>query len=105
MKPALFLAFASIVLVGCPQEPRERPDVACADVCKKRIVGCSAHECERGCGFVLDRLVEHEQETVLHCVETSTGGCGDEQWAECAARVGVHADGGPDVPPPPPSEF
>lgn len=95
--------FASVavaaVLAGCPQEPRERPDVACADVCKKRIVGCTAHECERGCAFVLDRLVEHEQETVLHCVETSQG-CDDKHWGECAVRVGPHVDGGPDVPPP-----
>ncbi len=86
-------------LAGCP-EPRERPDVACSDVCKKRIVGCNEHQCERGCAFVLDRLVEHEQETVLHCVETSQG-CDDKQWAECAVRVGEHADGGPEIPPPP----
>ena len=88
---------AVVSLAGCPQEPRERPDVACADVCKKRIVGCTEHDCERGCAFVIDRLVEHEQETVLHCMETSQG-CADKEWADCAVRVGVHVDGGPGAP-------
>jgi hypothetical protein len=91
-------------LAGCPGEARERPDVACSDVCKKRILGCSPHECERGCAFVIDRLVEHQQEPVLHCMEM-TPGCGDKQWADCAVHIGVHADGGPDVPAPLPSEL
>lgn len=93
-----------VVLAGCPMEPRERPDVACADVCKKRIVGCSEHECDRGCAFVLDRLVEHEQETVLSCIERSKK-CTDGEWAECAAHVGAHIDGGPGVPEPLPTEY
>jgi hypothetical protein len=96
MRAAMVIA---LVLCGCPQEPRERPDVACADACKKRIVGCTEHQCDRGCAFVLDRLVEHEQSTVLACMTTATK-CEDSQWADCAARVGVHADGGPAVPPP-----
>jgi hypothetical protein len=97
----LVVSFLALVaLAGCPTEPRERPDAACSDVCKKRIVGCTPHECERGCAFVIDRLVEHEQEAVLHCVETSQS-CKDPEWANCAVRVGVHADGGPGVPPPP----
>jgi len=94
-----------VALAGCPQEPRDRPDVACADVCKKRIVGCTPHECERGCAFVMDRLVEHQRDTILHCVEMSAPACGDKQWADCAVRVGVHEDGGPDVPPPPQTEL
>ena len=102
----LVISFALLVatLTACPGEPRERPDVACSDVCKKRMLTCSSHDCERGCAFVIDRLVEHEQEPVLHCVEMSQG-CADKQWAECAVRVGVHADGGPDTPPSVPSEF
>jgi len=99
---ALVVAVAAIAL-GCP-EPRDRPDVACASVCEKRIVGCSEHECERGCAFVLDRLVEHEQDAVLGCMEKA-GKCEDAQWATCATRVGPHADGGPPAPEDLPTEF
>lgn len=93
------LFFVSIVaLAGCPMEPHDRPDVKCADACEKRIVGCTSHQCERGCAFVLDRLVEHEQDTVLACVEKGTK-CDDPAWADCASKVGAHVDGGPPVPP------
>jgi hypothetical protein len=99
-----FFAASALFLVACPQEPRERPDVVCADACEKKIVGCSEQECTRGCAFVLDRLVEHQQDAVLGCMERSKT-CGDVDWAECAVKIGPHADGGPDVPPPLPSEF
>jgi len=98
------LPFALLLLLcACPVEPRERPDVICADACKRRITGCSVHACERGCAFVLDRLVEHEQDTVLGCMARAKD-CEDPSWADCAAKVGVHADGGPDVPPHIPQE-
>jgi hypothetical protein len=104
---AALAAVAVAALAGCP-EPRDRPDVRCADACQKRIVGCSEHQCQRGCAFVLDRLVEHEQDTVLSCVAKAKK-CEDEQWAGCAARVGAHADGGPpaptDLPPDEPPEL
>ena len=105
-KHAAFFALAVVVVVlaGCPMEPRDRPDARCAVACEKRVVGCTPHECERGCAFVLDRLVEHEQDTVLACIERA-GKCADEAWASCAAHVGAHADGGPGVPPELPSEF
>lgn len=96
MKSAFFVVL--LVLCACPMEPRERPDVACAEACKKRIVGCSSHACERGCAFVLDRLVENEQDTVLKCM-TDSKACEDPDWAACAVRVGVYADGGPGPPP------
>jgi hypothetical protein len=104
LAPSFFALSIAFALAGCPGEPTERPDVACSDVCKKRILGCSPHECERGCAFVIDRLVEHQQEPVLHCMEMSQG-CADKQWADCAVHIGVHADGGPDVPSPLPSEL
>jgi len=100
---ALVAAASIFVVVGCP-EPSERPEVACANACAKQIVGCSERECARGCELVLDRLVEREQPTVIACMQESKQ-CGDGDWAACAARVGPHVDGGPDVPPPPPSEF
>lgn len=98
MRAALVFVVVAAFTLGCPQEPRERPDVVCADACVKRIVGCTEKECARGCAFVIDRLVEHEQETVLACVERARA-CSDTTWAECGAKVGPHADGGPDVPP------
>jgi hypothetical protein len=95
------LFVVAMLLVGCPMEPRERPDVACADACKKRVPACNEHQCDRGCAFILDRLVEREQDTVLQCMGVSHG-CNDPEWANCAVRVGAHADGGP--PPPAPLE-
>jgi hypothetical protein len=106
MKRAVAVVVALVALAalaGCP-EAKDRPEVACAGACEKRVVGCTQHECERGCAFVLDRLVEHEQDTVLSCMEKA-GKCADEQWAGCAARVGPHADGGPGPPPDVPSEL
>lgn len=97
MKLAGVVMCAAFAL-GCPQEPRERPDVACSDACAKRISKCTEHDCERGCAFVLDRLVEHQQDPVLECVEHAST-CGDTSWAECGARIGAHSDGGPGVPP------
>jgi hypothetical protein len=47
-----------------------------------------------------DRFVEHEGEQVLTCVEKSDAACDDTLWADCAARIGVHLDGGPPSPPP-----
>lgn len=99
MKTLLASVLAIVVLVGCPQEPRERPDVRCADACKARTTRCTDHECERGCAFVLDRLVEHEQEPILTCI-ASAPHCADPDWADCAVHIGAHADGGPGVPPP-----
>lgn len=97
------LLVALAALAGCPA-PRDCPDVRCAEACEKRMIGCTQHECERGCAFVLDRLVEHEQEPVLSCI-VKAGKCADEQWASCAARVGPHADGGPPAPADLPTEF
>ena len=95
----VFVALAlSLPLLGCPKDPRERPDVVCADACKQRLTRCTEHACDRGCAFVLDRLVEHEQSTVLACM-ASASDCEDPSWADCAAKVGAHADGGPGVPP------
>jgi hypothetical protein len=86
------------VLCGCPTEPRERPDVVCSDACKQRLVACNEHQCERGCAFVIDRLVEHEQPTILTCMMKARD-CEDPSWAGCAVKVGVYADGGPGSPP------
>jgi hypothetical protein len=53
---------------------------------------------------VLDRLVENEGSAVLSCIERHRAPCDDRAWAWCAARVGVHADGGP-PPPGKPKDF
>lgn len=54
--------------------------------------------------MILDRLVEREGENVIGCVASSPRRCTDVVWADCASRVGVHADGGPPGPPPPQEE-
>ena len=102
LRAALTVLFAAITfaLIGACHEPPGYPETGCNAQCNARATQCSEDDCERGCRFVLDRLVEHEGPNVVACVSKTipTLGCGDPIWAECAARVGMHADGGP--PPP-----
>lgn len=96
------LAFGALALSACP-EPRT-PEAKCSAKCEKDLgPKCDDKACERGCLFVLDRLVENEGDNVLACVKTANA-CDDKVWADCAARIGVHADGGPGAPAPPPEE-
>lgn len=82
-------------------EPPNRPLDACQRSCERRASRqCTEHQCERGCEMILDRLVEREGENVIACVASSPRRCTDVVWADCASRVGVHADGGPPGPPP-----
>ena len=98
MRGFLLTLSLAAVLAACP-EPPNRPEVRCADACTVQAQDrCSDTECERGCLFVLDRLVEKEQSTILGCIASGKGPCDDRAWAECAVRVGPHADGGPGVP-------
>ena len=83
-------------------EPASKP----MDTCKRDCAtiaprSCSEQECERGCEFILDRIVERESKNVLACVARIPRRCTDVVWADCASRVGFHADGGPPAPPPP----
>jgi hypothetical protein len=46
--------------------------------------------------------MEHEGSHVVSCMaepvrtaKGSSAACDDQAWADCAVRVGVHADGGP----------
>lgn len=98
------LGFALVASAGCGRafEPSNRPVDTCIKSCNaKASRQCSESECERGCEFILDRLVEKEGENVLACVIRAPRRCSDVVWADCAARIGVHADGGPPPPPPP----
>ncbi len=86
-------------------EPSNKPIDACRRSCERRAKAqCTEALCERGCEFILDRLVEREGENVITCVASSPRRCTDVVWADCAAKIGPHADGGPPGPPPPPEE-
>jgi hypothetical protein len=86
-------------------EPSSKPIDHCRHSCgTKAKKQCSEAQCERGCEFILDRLVEHEGENVIACVAASPRRCTDVVWADCAAHIGAHADGGPPGPPPPVEE-
>jgi hypothetical protein len=108
---AFALAFALLLALGTSGcralDTPPRPEAHCRHECRERAPRCSEHECERGCGYILDRLAEHEDAPVVACVASRTGGapeaspspvCGDPVWADCAVLVGVHADGGPPAP-------
>ena len=88
------------VVVACRAvDPSNRVVAACETKCNARISrNCSEQECNRGCEFILDRLVERETDQVLACVGKRARRCSDVVWAECAATIGEHADGGPPAP-------
>lgn len=73
----------------------EVPEAKCTDKCNAKVAGvCQKNECARGCAFILDRIVEREDDNVLSCM-TNAKACGDPEWADCAAKIGVHATGAP----------
>ncbi len=94
------------VLASCRAlEPKNRPLDTCEASCNARASRqCSEAECARGCEFILDRLIEREGDAVIKCVASASRRCTDVVWADCAAKIGVHADGGPPAPPPPPED-
>jgi hypothetical protein len=55
--------------------------------------------------MILDRIIERETHHVIACVARQTRRCADVVWAECAANIGAHADGGPPGPPPPADDW
>jgi hypothetical protein len=102
MRPLHGVVFGLLGLVALAsgachtQGPQGRPEMQCNDACNARASNrCSESECERGCRFILDRLLEHEGKNIVSCITAGKGACDDTAWADCAARVGVHADGGP----------
>ena len=64
-----------------------------------RVVEPGAFICP-GCEFILDRLLEKEGDNVIACVARRSRRCSVVVWADCAAHVGPHADGGPAAPVP-----
>jgi len=92
-------AVASLVACAHVHFP-SHPEDACVPACSSRAPRCGAMGCVSGCMLAADRFVEHEGEQVLTCVEKSDAACDDTLWADCAARIGVHLDGGPPSPPP-----
>jgi hypothetical protein len=90
-----------LVMLGCSTQPIAHPEATCQKRCMARAQGrCNEAECNRGCHFVLDRLLERQGDSVIACVAEARmdKSCEDRAWAGCAARIGVHADGGPPVP-------
>lgn len=100
---------APLGAAGCMQHgetsgPTPGPETACTDACLANARSCTDSQCARGCRVMLDRLVEHEQPRLIACVArnaTATKRCDEGIFADCAARVGPMADGGPPAPKPP----
>lgn len=105
---AVFAVVVALAPAACGRalEPENKRVDTCVRSCEERLDrACSSSECRRGCEFILDRLVEKEQDNVLACVGRTSRRCSDVVWADCATRIGVHADGGPPAPPPPPEDW
>lgn len=98
------LALAALAACPAPARPPHPVDTCAATCAAKAGAACSEAECARGCELVLDRVVERQAEGIVACVARSRRRCTDAAWAECAALVGPHADGGP-PPLPPPDDF
>lgn len=96
------VAGAVLAISACQAiEPASHPESTCMDACEKRTGACDEKQCRRGCRLALDRLVEREGDNVIACVAKGVKAkrvCDDDLWADCAARIGVHADGGPPAP-------
>ena len=53
--------------------PPRGPEQTCERVCEARASAvCTPHQCWRGCNLTLDRMVEHEGDTVIACVARLT---------------------------------
>ncbi len=93
------LAFGATVAACHSMAPPNGPDSVCQKACHERVGTLfSSRQCERGCHLVLDRVVEHETDTIMACLARSRRECSETVWAECAARVGPRIDGGPPAP-------
>jgi hypothetical protein len=100
------VAVLLLVVPACNSKaPPSGPEAICAQACQARVHDCDSAACGRGCNLVLDRLAEGEGEHVIACVaKNKDHACNDRTWAYCAARVGIHADGGPPPPAAPSDE-
>ncbi len=82
-----------VLLAAC--KGADAPEAKCEAKCTAKVAtSCNAKQCSRGCAFILDRIIEREDDTVLACIGSAKG-CDDPAWAECAAAVGVHVSGAP----------
>jgi hypothetical protein len=97
------VAVSLLVVSACNStSPPSGPEATCAQACAAHAPHCDSLSCGRGCNLVLDRLAEGEGDRVIACVaKNKDHACNDRAWAYCAARIGVHADGGPPAPAPP----
>lgn len=100
LRLALSLGSVLLALAAChSMAPPNGPNSTCRSACEARAgKTCSARECRRGCEMSLDRIVEHESDSVIACVARSHRGCSDAVWAECSVLIGNNADGGPAPP-------
>ena len=98
-----FAALLIVCLAACQASSAPRsPEETCAAACTGRAPRCTHDQCLVGCNLALDRIIEHEMNTVLDCVaKNEARACDDPLWAHCATDIGPHADGGPPAPPPP----
>ena len=94
------LAVSAVAIAAChSMVPPSSADQKCERTCRARASSvCSADECAKGCSLALDRVIEHETDTVIACVARSTRSCSITVWAECGVRVGPRLDGGPPAP-------
>jgi len=93
----------ALVTSACRPLRAARPLQRCEDRCQREVSACDEEACARGCRTLVDREVEGVAPAVFRCVSEAKE-CSERAFARCAVRQGIHADGGPPVPPPVPDD-
>jgi hypothetical protein len=95
---ALACALAASAAAGCKPARGTVPLKRCEERCHRDLPACGEEACARGCRVTSDREVEGLARGVLACVARASD-CSERAFARCAVSQGVHADGGPPIPP------
>jgi hypothetical protein len=95
---AFVCVLVGVVAPACKPARGTQPLKRCEERCRRDVPACDEEACVRGCRVASDREVEGRAGGVFACVAKASD-CSERTFARCAVTQGVHADGGPPVPP------
>jgi hypothetical protein len=95
---AIVCALTGAASSGCKPARGTVPLKRCEEHCRRDLPSCDEESCVRGCRAASDREVEGYARGVFACVARAND-CSERSFVRCAVTQGIHADGGPPVPP------